>query len=81
MDTDTYTCPCCLTKQSGDGFYDICSRCGWECDGWDLDEEYGPNGMTLREGRENYAKYGNSNEHCEHEQEANWCRICCDDLA
>ena len=73
---ETYQCPCCLKMQPGDGFYDICGNCSWECDGWGLDEEGGPNHMTLREGRANYAKYGTSDEHCQHGVRAQGCLDC-----
>lgn len=56
-------CPCCdyisLAKR---GNYLICPICFWEDDGQDtdeLDEESGPNhGITLREGRANFRKFG-----------------------
>lgn len=53
-------CPCCgfrtLTERGG---YEICRVCFWEDDGsHDLDRVSGPNHMTLREGRENFARLG-----------------------
>ena len=59
----TYKCPCCQETVAGDGFYTTCSVCYWECDGeWDLDVVSGPNHMTLRQGRENFEKFGTSME-------------------
>ncbi len=55
-------CPCCdyvsLPERGG---YLICPICFWEDDGLDIDSvdsESGPNHMTLRDGRENFKKYG-----------------------
>ncbi len=56
-------CPCCdfisLPERCN---YLICPICFWEDDGQDideLDEPSGPNhGITLREGRENFKRFG-----------------------
>ncbi|WP_328584927.1 CPCC family cysteine-rich protein [Streptomyces sp. NBC_00370] len=46
------------------GFYEICPVCGWEDDGSDYSDpdRYvgGPNHVTLREARQNYAEFGAS---------------------
>lgn len=58
-----YQCPCCdyiSLPERGD--YLVCRICFWEDDGQDidqLDEKSGPNhGITLREGRANFAEFG-----------------------
>lgn len=56
-------CPCCdYISLPERGNYLICPICFWEDDGQDVDEldvSSGPNsGITLREGRENFKKYG-----------------------
>jgi len=55
-------CPCCdylsLPERGNDL---ICPICFWEDDGGDvdaLDRRSGPNHVTLREGRDNFEKYG-----------------------
>lgn len=55
-------CPCCdyytLIER---GQYDICPICFWEDDGINLDQldNYSdPNHLTLREGRQNFEKFG-----------------------
>lgn len=60
--TQLEQCPCCdyfsLPERNN---YLICPICFWEDDGQDLDEldiESGPNHITLREGRNNFLKYG-----------------------
>lgn len=55
-------CPCCdhFTLDSP-GEYDICPVCFWEDDGTDVDtpdSHSGPNHMTLREARKNFALLG-----------------------
>lgn len=53
-------CPCCgyktlLEKRT----WDICEVCYWEDDGTEnLDEESGPNRMTLREAKANFKNFG-----------------------
>ena len=53
-------CPCCLYRTLDEpGQYDICPVCFWEDDGQrKLDAYSGPNHMTLREGRLNFAAVG-----------------------
>ena len=56
-------CPCCdYISLPERGNYLICPICFWEDDGLDLDQldvSSGPNhGITLREGRANFAKFG-----------------------
>ncbi|BDD03889.1 hypothetical protein AUTU_13720 [Aureibacter tunicatorum] len=56
-------CPCCdYISLPERGNYLICPICFWEDDGQDIDEldvSSGPNhGITLREGRANFAKFG-----------------------
>lgn len=60
-----FACPCCLQLTLDErGGYDICPVCFWEDDGdWDdLNDDVmrgGPNhGLTIIEGRANFAKYG-----------------------
>ncbi|MCS3530123.1 CPCC family cysteine-rich protein [Chryseobacterium sp. JUb7] len=55
-----FQCYCCgyFTIEER-GHYEICDVCFWEDDGSNiLDEESGPNYMTLEEGRKNFAKFG-----------------------
>ena len=59
-----FVCDCCgyrtLLRKSQ---YEICDVCGWEDDhGIDLDTDSGPNRITLRQGRENFARFGASDE-------------------
>jgi hypothetical protein len=55
-------CPCCdYVSLAERGNYLICPVCFWEDDGLDvdeLDEESGPNHITLREARDNFAMFG-----------------------
>jgi hypothetical protein len=56
-------CPCCdYISLPERGNYLICPICFWEDDGQDIDEldtESGPNhGITLRQGRDNFQKFG-----------------------
>ena len=53
-------CRCCEFRTLAErGGYDICPICFWEDDGsHDPDTVSGPNHMTLREGRENFARLG-----------------------
>jgi hypothetical protein len=55
-------CPCCdYVSLAERGNYLICPVCFWEDDGVDvdrLDDPSGPNHMTLREGRANFARIG-----------------------
>lgn len=57
-----HQCPCCdyYTLQER-AAYQACPVCYWEDDGQDLDrldEVSGPNHITLRQGRKNYASFG-----------------------
>jgi hypothetical protein len=59
---DELQCPCCdyftLGKRSE---YEICQICFWEDDGIDINNiniHSGPNHITLKQGRLNFAKYG-----------------------
>lgn len=61
--TPRHRCPCCdYVTLPERGTFLICSVCFWEDDGQDLDLldlRSGPNhGITLREGRENFLKFG-----------------------
>ncbi|MDC0668582.1 CPCC family cysteine-rich protein [Nannocystis radixulma] len=53
-------CPCCGYRSLGErGEYGICRVCFWEDDGMDeLDRPSAANGMTLREARANFARWG-----------------------
>lgn len=55
-------CPACeYLSLSKRGDYDICPVCSWEDSGLDvddLDRVSGPNGITLRQGRENFRLLG-----------------------
>jgi hypothetical protein len=59
-----YKCPCCHYKTlETRGQYDICSVCFWEDDGQDdadagTNQYFGPNHMSLTQGRENYLRIG-----------------------
>jgi hypothetical protein len=63
---EPYPCPCCgyLTLDSR-GNYEICAVCFWEDDGQDDHDadvvRGGPNrGLSLTQGRRNFAKFGAS---------------------
>lgn len=60
--TGPVQCPCCdYFSLSRRGSYDICPVCYWEDDGTGLgtpDVISGPNHITLREARENFARLG-----------------------
>jgi hypothetical protein len=63
--TPRHQCPCCdYVSLPERGNYLICKICYWEDDGQDLDrldDESGPNyGITLRQGRQNFAQFGAS---------------------
>ncbi|MGW6056384.1 CPCC family cysteine-rich protein [Streptomyces sp. NPDC055189] len=60
-------CPCCgFRTLESRGWFEICTVCGWEDAGQDDHnaDAYvgGPNHVTLREARENYAAFGASEE-------------------
>lgn len=65
-------CPCCDTATlSEPNAYEICSECWWEDEGCELDE-VGTHGVTLREARANYARYGAADPHgywCKHHRD------------
>jgi len=60
--TPAAQCPCCgYVTLPERGEYDICPVCFWEDDGIDdpdFDPSLSPNHMTLRQGRQNFLKYG-----------------------
>jgi hypothetical protein len=61
--TPRHVCACCdFVTLPERGKYLICRVCFWEDDGQDLDaidEQSGPNaGITLRQGRANFKKFG-----------------------
>lgn len=57
-----HQCPCCdYFALDSRGEYEICPVCFWEDDGVDIqspDAYSGPNHMTLRQGRRNFASLG-----------------------
>ncbi len=61
-ETPRHQCPCCdYISLAERGDYLICRVCFWEDDGQDidqLDEESGPNHITLREARNNFLQFG-----------------------
>ncbi len=69
--SERYRCPCCGYYTLGArGNHDICPVCFWEDDR--KDEQYGQqvkdrprgaNAVQLKEARENYVKFGASEEH------------------
>jgi hypothetical protein len=68
--SERYRCPCCGYYTLGArGNNDICPVCFWEDDRAEEqsgqpveDRPEGPNGVQLREARENYIKFGASEE-------------------
>ncbi len=63
-----YQCPCCgffALEGTPDNSFDICPICFWEADGVQLDDpDYsdGANKVSLCEARENFLKFGASEE-------------------
>jgi hypothetical protein len=62
-----YKCPCCgyYTLDYGPGHFDICPVCYWEDDNIQADDPTywgGANVISLNEARENYKKFGASEE-------------------
>ncbi|RPE08114.1 hypothetical protein EGT74_13680 [Chitinophaga lutea] len=58
-----YTCPCCGYKMFKEppGSYDICEICYWEDDQVQFDDPGyagGANAVSLKEGQQNYARFG-----------------------
>ena len=59
-----YRCPCCgfyTFDEKPHGNYDICRVCFWEDDPVQLEDETyegGANRVSLRQARENFAKFG-----------------------
>lgn len=54
-------CACCDHFSLDDGDWEICPVCFWEDDGLGIsepDEESGPNHITLRQARANFAAFG-----------------------
>lgn len=53
-------CPCCgYLTMSEPGLHEICPVCFWHDDGFtDLDEVSAPNHITLRQGQENFRRFG-----------------------
>jgi hypothetical protein len=54
-------CACCDHFSLADGEWEICPVCFWEDDGLGIgepDEESGPNHITLRQARANFASFG-----------------------
>ncbi len=57
-------CVCCgyftMIGEPDDYAWDICPVCFWECDVFsdNPDKSSGANHMTIRQGRENFQKYG-----------------------
>ena len=53
-------CPCChYLTLSERGDYEICVVCYWEDDGASKDDHYsGPNHQTLKQGRDNFIRFG-----------------------
>ena len=54
-------CACCDRFSLTDGDWEICPVCFWEDDGLGIgepDEESGPNHITLRQARANFASFG-----------------------
>lgn len=63
-------CACCDHFSLDEGDWEICPVCFWEDDGLGMsepDEESGPNHITLRQARANFAAFGA----CEHRVLAN----------
>jgi hypothetical protein len=60
--TPRVKCECCeYVSLAESGNYLICPICFWEDEGtgWELDEPSGANnGLSIRQGRENFLKYG-----------------------
>jgi hypothetical protein len=59
-----YTCPCCGYKtfdEEPNGHYDICPVCFWEDDPIQKDDptyEGGANRVSLKQGQQNFIKFG-----------------------
>ena len=67
MNNKKHKCPCCgyYTLDDGPGRFDICPVCRWEDDNLQGDDPTrcgGDNGISLNEARENYKKFGASEE-------------------
>ncbi|MCB0698093.1 MAG: hypothetical protein KDC07_12060 [Chitinophagaceae bacterium] len=65
-----YQCPCCgyyTFEEPIENHFDICDVCCWEDDGVQLhDPDFwgGANSVSLNEARENFKKFGASDERC-----------------
>ena len=61
MTSPLLQCACCDHFSLDDGAWEICPVCFWEDDGLGIskpDEQSGPNHITLRQARANFAAYG-----------------------
>lgn len=61
MTSPLLQCACCDHFSLDDGDWEICPVCFWEDDGLGIsepDEESGPNHITLRQARANFAAFG-----------------------
>lgn len=63
MVTETFACPCCgyKTLKEQPGLYEICQVCFWEDEPIQLDDpnyEGGANRVSLRQGQNNFIKFG-----------------------
>jgi Cysteine-rich CPCC len=61
-----FKCPCCAYKTlKRRGHFEICPICFWEDNGVDENEDYSsPNHMTLKEGKQNFDRYGSADLKC-----------------
>jgi len=64
LQDQSFQCPCCdFYSLPSRGGFEVCPVCYWEDDGQDmdrLDEESGPNHITLRVARLNFERIGAS---------------------
>jgi hypothetical protein len=58
-----FQCPCCYHFTLDQvASYDICPVCFWEDDGTTGEHGFSPNGVSLKEARMNYQKFGANTE-------------------